>query len=175
MKQKKHWQKNEVNVMSHKKGFSLVSFLVYLMLFSLIMLFACHIITALIVPSSAALRKCQSLIGLHIATDLFVRDIRSMRTADYQWKITTPHELIWEQNGRDIGWCFCDNRLERREGLYNKGWKNSTLSTIARGIESTFSHDKRFDSIVGIELILKPQWNKKKEVACYVSLNKAEI
>ncbi len=160
--------------MSHKRGFSLVSFLVYLMLFSLIMLFACHIITSLIIPSSSAMRKCQSLISLHIATDLFVRDIRLLRTADYQWKIIAPHELIWEQNGRNVGWCFSHSRLERREGFYDTKWNNSTLSTIAMGIEAVFRYDKQGDDIMGVELTLIPQWNKKKAVTCYVALIKTE-
>ncbi|HLC06905.1 MAG TPA: hypothetical protein VJJ26_01830 [Candidatus Babeliales bacterium] len=161
--------------MNNQKGFSLLSFLLYLMLFSLITLFSCHIITSLIIPSLSAMRKCQSIIALHIASDLFVRDIRTKRGCKYDWKLITPHELIWHQDDHDIGWCFSGNRLNRKEGIYDKGWKKSTASIIAHGIaQAVFAIEKNNDHIVGIELSLTSQSNPKSPVICYVAILEQE-
>lgn len=157
--------------MCNQKGFSLLSFLLYLMLFSMITVFSCHVITSLIIPSLAATQKCQSIVALHSATDLFVRDIRAMRGGIYIWQVTTCQELIWSQASRAVGWCFVNNRLERKEGTYDKGWKNATTSVIAKGIaKAAFVIEKDNDTIVGIELILTPQCQMKRPVICYVAI-----
>ncbi len=161
--------------MFHQKGFSLLSFLLYLVLFSLMMLLSCHIVTSLIIPSFSSIRRSQSLISLHIATDLFVRDIRIMRNSEHQWKVIRPQEVIWNQGNSDIGWLFVDNRLERREGTYDEEWKNSTMSTIARNIsKATFIYETRGGRVVGIELVMMPPWQKEKPVTCYVAVSKQE-
>src|SRR5579872_4896596 len=112
-----------VRSMYNKKGFGLLIFLLYLALFSMMTVFICHVATSLIIPSLQSLRKCQEIINLHIATDLFVRDIRNMRIAQYEWKKTTAHELIWHQKDKDLGWSFGNGALERKEGTYENGWK----------------------------------------------------
>lgn len=160
--------------MRHKKGFSLLSFLIYLMFFTMIMLFSCHIIVSLVIPVFAATRTCQSIIALHIASDLFVRDIHAINHPCY-WKLISPHELIWQVGDHDVGWCFSDNRLERKEGVYSHGWKHKTISIIAVGIQqATFNIEKNDkEEIVGLELVLIPMV-KAKPVVCYVAVKKEE-
>jgi hypothetical protein len=129
----------------------------------------------LVIPSFSDLRRCQSLITLHIATDLFVRDIRIMRKGEHQWKVMGSQELIWNQGSSDIGWLFIDNRLERREGTYDSEWKNTTMSTITRNIsKATFMYETREGRILGIELIMMPPGQKEKPVTCYVAVSKQE-
>ena len=161
--------------MPNKKGFSLLSFLLYLMFFTMIMFFSCHIIVSLIIPSFSTMRKCQSIIALHIASDLFVRDIRAIKNHSCHWKLVTPHELIWQEGERDIGWRFSDNRLERKEGIYNQRWKHTTTSIVAAGIEqATFAVEQHNKEIIGIELTLIPVLAQKKPVICYVAVRKRE-
>lgn len=157
--------------MNNKKGFSLLSFLLYLMLFSLITLFSCHIITFLIIPSLSAMRKTQTIIALHIASDLFVRDIRVMRQGRPCWKLVTPHELIWNHNDCDVGWRFFNHCLERREGTYDNGWRSSHTSIIAKNVsDAVFLAEKEQEDIRGIELTITPENNKGKHIICCVSL-----
>jgi type II secretory pathway component PulJ len=163
--------------MHYKKGFSLVSFLVYLALFSMVTLCMCHAITVLIIPSFSSLRKTQSIIALHIATDVFVRDIKSTQNGKYTWNVMLPQELIWQKDDYNIGWCFYQNRLERREGMYKGGnWQAVKTSIVAKGLSNAvFTPIKDNNGIVGVELTLTPHGAAKKPVACYVSLKGVEV
>ena len=158
--------------MRNKKGFSLLSFLLYLMIFSLMTFFLCHIIVSLVIPSLSSMRTCQSSMALHIASDLFVRDVHA---GVDNWKLITPHELIWQVNDYDIGWSFTDNYLKRTTGLYNGGWKDKTTSIVAAGIaQATFTAEKAQNRIVGVELKLEPRVAQKKPVICYVAVKPKE-
>lgn len=159
--------------MNIKKGFSLLSFLLYLVVFSTIAFCVCHIITILILPSFSAIKKSQSLISLHIAADFFVRDIHYMRENEYLWRLISPNEIIWHQNEGDRGWRFFNNCLERREGTYNGNgtWKNATTSLVAKNILATiFTVIKTEQHDEAIELTLVSQCAPQKPIICYVSL-----
>ena len=161
--------------MYNKKGFSLLSFLLYLIFFTMIMFFSCHIIVSLIIPTLSTMRKCQSTIALHIASDLFVRDIRAIKIHPCHWKLITPHELIWQEGEHDVGWCFSHNRLERKEGVYNQGWKDITISVVAAGIkQATFTIEQYNKEITGIELTLIPMIAQKKPIVCYVAVKRGK-
>ncbi len=156
--------------MRNKKGFSLLSFLLYLMLFTMITFFSCHIILSLIIPSLRSIRKCQSIIALHIASDLFVRDVRA---GIHDWKLITSQELVWQTGDQAVGWCFSNNRLERSTGMYDQGWKSKTTSIVAAGIAHVvFTVEKAYDQIIGIEMVLTPMITSKKPVICYVAVKK---
>jgi len=156
--------------MNNKKGFSLLSFLLYLVLFTMIMFFSCHIIVSLMIPSLFSMRRCKSIITLHIASDLFVRDVRAINEQSH-WKIIAPHELVWRTGDHDIGWSFSHNRLERREGVYGERWKSKTTSVVAAGIaQATFTVEKHKGHVIGIELALTPTVAIKKPIICYVAI-----
>lgn len=158
--------------MHNKKGFSLLSFLLYLMIFTGMTFFLCHIIASVIIPSLTSVRKSQSIMALHIASDLFVRDIHAGVDA---WKLVTPHELIWHSENGDIGWSFSDCYLKRTTGLYDAGWKNKRISIVASGVEkATFTPEKYQNNIVGIELVMEPKTTRSKPVMCYVAVKKEE-
>lgn len=162
--------------MNHKRGFSLVSFLLYLSLFSVATLCMCQIITIHIIPGLSSLRKTQSIIALHSATDVFVRDIKNIKDGTCVWNVILPHELIWQEKNQSIGWCFYQNRLERREGTYKKGWQDVKTSVIARGISNArFTAEKDDKGIVGMELALTPHCAPKKTVTSYVCLRRPKI
>ena len=157
--------------MYNKKGFGLLVFLLYLALFSMMTVLICHVSTSLIIPSLQSLRKCQEIINLHIATDLFVRDIRTMRTTQYEWKQTAAQELIWHQKDTDLGWCLHNGTIERKEGIYANGWKNTTTTIIAKGAaQASFDFHRKKERIQAIELTIIPRSSSKKPIMCYVSL-----
>lgn len=161
--------------MQHKRGFSLLSFLLYLVLFSVVTLCMCHVITMLIIPAFSSLRRTQSIIALHVATDVFARDMQNIKNSVDTWNVMLPHELIWQQDDHNIGWRFHQDRLERREGVYKKGWQESKKSIIARGVLSAvFTIERGDEGIMGVELTITPHCAKKKVIACYVSLRKAQ-
>ena len=159
--------------MHNKKGFSLLSFLIYLMLFSLMTLLLCHTILSLVIPALSSIRKCQSVVALHIATDLFVRDVHA---GIHAWKVINPDELIWQTYEGDIGWCLSGHRLVRNAGAYNnQEWKDKTSSIIAADIDKvTFTPEKAQNQIIGIELTLVPKDAQKKSVLCYVAVRRKE-
>ena len=160
--------------MTSTKGFSLLSFLLYLTLFSIITFFICQAITSLVIPSLISLRKNQSLVALHIASDFFVRDIKTIANEPDAWQIILPHELIWrkkqvDENANAIGWRFIDNRLERREGLYEGNWKKVKTRIIAKGLTKViFSPEKDANHIIAIELSMTSSLAAQKPVICYV-------
>jgi type II secretory pathway component PulJ len=161
--------------MYNEKGFSLLSFLLYLAFFSMITLFFCHLVVVLIIPTFSSMKKCQSVITLHIASDFFVRDIRSVRQNVDTWKVISPPELIYNHENHDIGWSFLGDHLERREGTYNGNWKGIKASIIARGLSNVvFIPRKDQDRIIGMELILTPKCDIRKPITCYVALRRQE-
>lgn len=141
------------------------------MLFSIIALFTTHIITTLLLPSLVTTRACKSVMALHIASDLFVRDIRAMRYKPHSWKSITPQELIWHTDGFDIGWHCIENRLERSTGTYDQGWKSKKTSLVATGVaRGTFVVERNGNRIIGAEMTLIPEVTPKKAVVCYVAV-----
>lgn len=152
--------------MNNKNGFSLVSFLVYLFCFTLITFFINHLIISLILPTITATRQYKTLIALHVASDLFVRDFKN----GFQLILVSPQELIWKNGENNIGWRIAENKLERIEGIYNNGWKNKRTSIVAAGIQSgKFVPEIYKNDIVGIEMDLVSVANDKKIVVTYVS------
>lgn len=157
--------------MLNKKGFSLLLFLLYLLLFTMVTFFSCHIIVTLIIPSLKSLRRSHSTIALHIATDLFVQDIRTINQERSGWKVIQSQELIWTSYDYDIGWRFNNNCLERIEGVYDQGWTKKTVSVVACNMSKViFNAEKYNDTIIGIELMLRPTYDINKPVICYVAL-----
>jgi hypothetical protein len=155
----------------NKQGSSLLSFIIYLMLFSTIALFFCSTITSLILPTRALIHKHQSLIGLHLAIDIFVKDVRATKEAQFTFKQISQQELIWYNKKNAIGWRFANNRLERIEGEYNNGWKKKRRSIAAMGIkEAIFTIEKYKDQAIGVEIAVVPIIEGASPIKGYVAI-----
>jgi hypothetical protein len=142
------------------------------MLFTFMTFFLCHIIVSLIIPSLTSVRKSQSIMALHIASDLFVRDVHA---GVYNWKLITPHELVWQSKESDIGWSFADPYLKRTTGVYDGVWKNTTTSIVAAGVaQVTFTPEKAQGTVVGVEMKLEPKAAQEKPVICFAAVRKGE-
>ena len=160
--------------MRKMKGFSLLLFLLYLMCFTTITFLFCQVIVSLIIPSFASIRKSRSIIALHIATDLFVRDIHSI-TNNNDWKQMSSHELVWHTDKEDIGWCFSGNHLIRHTGIYNQGWKHKISSIVATGIEQgVFTVDRGPNNIIGITMSFIPVVSPQKPIICHVAIKEGQ-
>lgn len=156
--------------MRNVKGFSLLLFLLYLLLFTTITFLFCHVIVSFIIPSFASMRKCQSIIALHVASDLFVRDIHAIKS-NQDWKKITSQELIWHTNQNDIGWCFMGNQLIRHMGIYDKQWKQKTTSIVATGIgQGVFTVEKAHNTVVEVTLSITPIVAPHKPILCHVAV-----
>lgn len=159
--------------MNNKKGFSLLLFLVYLTLFAMVMFFSCHIIISLVIPSLKSMRKTQAIGALHLASDIFVRDIRAINKKEVSWKVVQPHEIIWVMQDRAVGWRFARNRLERLEGVYTQGWDKKTTSVVASGLtQAIFNVEKDGEHIIGIELQCTPMVAIQRPILCYAAVRR---
>jgi hypothetical protein len=161
--------------MTYKKGFSLLSFLLYSTFFSFIAMLFCHLITVFIIPSFYVLRKNQSVFSLHIATDFFVRDIKSIEEKGCLKLVVSCHQCLAISNNYAIRWSFFKDHLERKEGVYKDDkWGESHSSIAAKNIKNVlFMEEKQQNSptIVGLSLTLTPELEEKNVVECYVCLN----
>jgi len=152
----------------HKKGFSLVLFLIYILIFSLISCGICHIIATVVIPSLRNHRECQSLLLLQSAIDIFVRDIRMNRKN--QWKALEPQRIIWNDGEKDREWRYHDKKLERIEGIYEKEWKSKYTSVIATNLAKVlFSYHYKNSQLSGVTITVTPAGRYKEPLVNYVS------
>jgi hypothetical protein len=155
--------------MKNKDGFSLLSFLLYLMFFSTIVCFICHSIIYFIIPSLRLTNFCQSRIALHTISDIFVRDVRMSN--QFIIKKSLPNELLWNNGNTDIAWTYYNNRLTRIEGHYDIKWKKKTTSIISTDIANAlFTIDYVGKKTIGIMLELKSIRSLKNPLHFYVAI-----
>jgi len=155
--------------MKYNAGFSLIIFMIYLLLFSLIVVLTTSIISTLFIPSLASVHKCNFLIELHIAQDLFVGDVRKIESAK-SLKSINSHELTWCNEKTDICWRFNNNRLERVEENRTDVKSKKNTSIVASGIsEATFTIEKS-NMNTSVELLLTPKYDQSLVVRSYCTL-----
>jgi hypothetical protein len=156
--------------MKHKQGHSLVSFLLYVLLSSLIVCLMFHSISYFIVPSLRSIQLYKEQISLHMALDLFVKEIRV--SAVTQWQEIAADSIIWSEQEKSIGWRCINNRLERIQGIYKSGdWKKRRSSVVATHIHSLlFRYDIIAEKLVGIEIVLTGSHCLQKPVRGYVGI-----
>lgn len=153
----------------HKAGFSLVLFLVYILIFSLISCGICHMIVAIVLPSLHQRRQYQSLLLLESALDLFIRDIRMNRKN--QWKILEQHKIAWNDGQKDIEWHYDDKKIERIEGIYEHKWKKKYTSIIATNLaKASFSYHHNDGRLSGITITVIQAGGYKEPVTHYVAV-----
>lgn len=159
--------------MNNHKGFSLISFIFYLLFFLLIILFIYQIITFLVVPSLQSNRIYNNHIAYYLATDVFIKDMRLYNNL-CTIKLIANNEIIWNNGINDICWKYDDTKLMRIEGKYNKKWKKKTTSIVAIGLQSAVFIADMFDNdIVGIQLTIVPLTGKA--ITSYVAINRHEL
>ncbi len=101
-----------------------------------------------------------------IVQGLLVHEIRQAPSEMQQWKLLSPHTLIWHGASNDIGWYFTAGELKRIEGSYNQNnntWKKKTTSiairTIAQGsFESKIQErgGKQYVTSIQVHMIYNP-------------------
>lgn len=101
-----------------------------------------------------------------IVQGLLVHEIRQAPSEMQQWKLLSPHALIWHGVDNDIGWYFTASELKRVEGSYNQNnntWKKKTTSIAVRTIEQgSFESkiqergDKSYVTSIQVHMIYNP-------------------
>jgi len=159
-----------VGIMKNKDGFSLILFLFYLMLNSIIICSICSIIVTFVLPSLQSSYIYQKQLALHIALDVFVKEIRASKIVE--WKLVTPDIIIFNDGENDIGFRCYKNRFERLAGIYkNNHWQKRRISVIGQGISKvTFLYDYINEKIIGIESILTSLHFPEKTINGYVAV-----
>src|ERR1041384_3580253 len=113
--------------MKNKGGFSLIVFLFYLTLNSIIIVCICSTVVKCVLPSLQLCSLYQKQLGLHIALDAFVKEIRTCKIVE--WKSIASDSIVWNNGENDIGWRYHKNRLERICGIYkNSSWQKQRIS-----------------------------------------------
>lgn len=157
--------------MQCKKGFFLLSFLLYLVFFSIAAACICHMISFVVIPSIIDTYKYSEIIALHVATDRFIRDIRiAQQNKIYIQKKVTSQKIIFNNGEKDIKWCIKDNKLERCEGVYDKKWIKKNKSIIAKNIAIGTFIIKNNPKMVEFELSFSPMIDVKYTINSYVSI-----
>ncbi len=142
--------------MDKKKGFLLLSFLLYLLLFTLLTLLCFNWALTSFTTYTLRTRRSMAVTNAYIAHDLFIRDIHMAPLDIKEWKKISSSEIIWHYNNQDIGWCHKNKKLIRSEGYYNKQanrWHKKINSIAAQYINTlTFVVNKQ---LVSDQLIIK--------------------
>ncbi len=116
-------------LMTPRKGFTLLEVIIYILLFSFITLATSLWIARLWQFCVAKEKKQVSLITLYCAHDILSRDICNAPADKTKWKENNETCLIWHTQKGDIGWTQDDGQLVRIEGRYNKKQKKWTKKT----------------------------------------------
>lgn len=146
--------------MTRNPGFSLVSVMVYLALFTLLLGF--------LVRTSAVLyphlinygQQTTDYLKLCAAIDRIVHDLYQVPTDISQWNTIADNELSWKLGDKKtVTWRLRKNKLIRTEGVYDqhkKGWRTKTKSIAADSIVNcTFKQQHRSGSYLkGITIVL---------------------
>lgn len=157
--------------MRNTQGFLLLSFVVYMTIFSYIASLIWYTATAFVIPSIMSTRRYQAYMSLHIATDLFVHDVRMFSCNKLKLAHATATELVWHAgqctDNKNIGWRYAHNKLERIEGIYgDNGWKTKRTHCVANAVKHVlFTIDQ------GITIILTPAIDEMYEVTSYVAFD----
>lgn len=167
--------RKERDRMKSALGFTLLSFIVYLFIFSTLAFMSCHLISNLIIPALASIRQYQSLMTLYVAGDFFVHDVRNLSHNKQYLKKIDAQELVWHSgsstDNKNIGWRFRDNKLERIEGVFDDQWISTKTHIVATGIVSgsfTLTHNNRFYPL--ISAVITPQADPGHTITVCVAL-----
>ena len=131
-----------------------------------------HSISYFIVPSLRSIQLYKEQISLHMALDLFVKEIRASVVT--QWQEIAADSIIWSDQEKEVGWQYQNGRLERIQGIYKDGvWKKRRTSVIAINIHFlAFRYDIVAEKLVGIEVVLTGSRCLQKPVRGYVGIRK---
>lgn len=127
-----------IKIRTHSSlGFSLVSFLFYLMIGSVVMYLSSTLLIRTIQTVLKGERQNNQIVDLCLAYYLLSDDIRQAPAERSSWKKVTEKELIWHNGQNDIGWVYKNNTFIRITGDYDAilgVWKKHNQSLIAEHI-----------------------------------------
>jgi hypothetical protein len=116
----------------------LMEFIIYLGLFSIIMLALTGMVAQLWAPAMHYSKKQTSCIDLVTAHDCFIRDVKKAKAEKIFWKKISPDALIFNIGTHDICWSVKEGNLIRLEGSFDQKqaiWDKKIRSLIVRNID----------------------------------------
>jgi hypothetical protein len=135
-------------MMKHvRSGFSLIEFLLYFVLMTMMVMLTMDWIVSCHVRVANISRMCTEYIALTAAHDLVMRDLACAHVDNAYWKKITPTGAIWSVGQNDIGWEVCDTILMRHQGLYDAerdAWLTVHSYKVADAVKRlTIVHDQQ--------------------------------
>lgn len=154
----------------HNNGFSLLSFLLYLICSITILSAVFYGITHTVLPLIHATREYKMLVSMHIALDAFVDDVRKSHVKHFT--VVTPDYIIWNNGAVDVCWGYENGRFERIQGVYKNGrWEKRRTSVVGLSVASVlFHYDYKEGRIAGVECSLCGKGSTAKNIAGYVAV-----
>jgi len=119
-----------------RRGLTIIEFLVYLVLFTLISTMTASWIAHLWTSFMKQSKERVSLINMYTAHDCLVRDIVNCSGIIH----CSARSLILQEANGAVEWALENKRLTRTQGAYdinNQEWKKKTKNIIAPVIEKT--------------------------------------
>jgi len=120
-------------------GFTLIEFLVYISLFSLIVLLVNQWVAMSLVPMQQSMKRMRSVSSLHSACEVLVRDIHAGSQAEKKWPILENQKIAWKLKQGALCWEIRDNSLFRSEGNFNNGtFTKKNENVLSQNINGLF-------------------------------------
>ena len=156
---------------NNENGFYIVSFLVYLFIFSLLVSVSFHMISIFLLPAIRSMKNYSQQMSLYIAGDNFINDIRTAQLNNsFTIKNISDAKVIFENEGYILKWRFKEGKLERLSKETNS--KKNTLNVVCTNVNGQFSSDYSNNAIRGIEMTLFSQHNNAVMTQNYVAIQK---
>ena len=156
--------------MQKPNGFFLIELLVYLVIFSSFIVLFMRTIVFSVHQLGIQNNQAYAVAQLYATEQQMIRDFERAPAGETDWNCVADTQVVWHAENTDIGWCFENNMLVRREGIYDtekQQWKKKTTNIGAKNIEkgsftlSWASNGENEQQVSLISMTLETNNNKK--------------
>jgi hypothetical protein len=124
-------------------GFLIISVCVYLACFMMLVMVGSQVLWPGLVLLQSRCGQCQSLVDMHMACDLFIRDLWEAPADSALWHLYTDKAIIWSKKKEEaVGWLISDEGIHRMQGLYDpktQRWQKNIQSVVLK-LKSTHAY-----------------------------------
>jgi prepilin-type N-terminal cleavage/methylation domain-containing protein len=137
-------------------GFTLIEFLVYISLFSIVVLLVNQWVAMSLLPTQKSMKRMRSVSSLHAASEVLTRDVHAGSQEEQKWYIIEDQKIAWQINQSGICWEIRDNLLFRSEGSFNNGiFNKNSENLVGQNIDGSFLIKKKHGKIRAVECLLR--------------------
>jgi len=105
--------------MQNRDGFFLMELLTYLALFSFLIVVLMRSLGFTTQKLNTEMQHAYALTQLYATGQLMLRQLECAPTDQSDWYCMQDDQIVWHVGDKEIGWCFEDNTLMRKEGRYD--------------------------------------------------------